>query len=129
MDIRITDTLESVGRWAGLVARYTSDNNNYYMRESGTTELKKVQGGVVSVLDTASLTSSHTTVYDVKFEVIGTTISRLHQRATRPRSALCRRDGHRWPRRREDVQGRGRSGRGARHHILPAFLRASGNTH
>ena len=77
MDIRITDTLDSTDRWAGPVARYTNDNNYYYMtlRENDTAELKKIQGGTVSVLDSTSITFSHATVYDAKLEVIGETIN------------------------------------------------------
>jgi hypothetical protein len=57
MDIRITDTVDSADRRAGPEARCTSDNNYYYimLRESGTAELEKVQGGVVSVVDALRL--------------------------------------------------------------------------
>lgn len=77
MAIQITDTLDSTDRWAGPVARYTNDSNYYYMtlRENDTAELKKIQGGTVSVLDSISITFSHASVYDVKLEIIGETIN------------------------------------------------------
>jgi len=77
MSIQITNTLDSTDRWAGPVARYTNDNNYYYMtlRENGTAELKKIQGGTASVLDSTTFTFSRSTIYDVKLEVVGKTIN------------------------------------------------------
>lgn len=77
MTLRVTATLDSTDRWAGPIARYTSENSYYYMtiRENGVAELKKVQGGTPSLLDSVPITFSTSTTYDVKLEVVGTTIN------------------------------------------------------
>jgi hypothetical protein len=59
-------------RWFGVLARYTDDENYYYVtvRSDNTISLRKLVDGAIHVLDTAPLTVSTGTSYDLRLEAV-----------------------------------------------------------
>ena len=60
-------------RWFGAIARYQDDSNYYYasVRSGGTISLRKVVGGSIGVLASASLPVTLGTWYQLRLEAIG----------------------------------------------------------
>jgi len=60
-------------QWAGIAARYSDDNNYYYLtlRNSNRVALRKLVNGAIQELGSAALPVSAGTWYDLRLEVIG----------------------------------------------------------
>ncbi len=60
-------------RWFGIAARYVDESNYYYVtvRNSNSVSLRKVTNGIVTVLDTATLTVTPNTWYDLRLDAVG----------------------------------------------------------
>ncbi|MFI7542770.1 family 16 glycoside hydrolase [Actinoplanes sp. NPDC049599] len=63
-------------RFAAVLARVQSSTSYYYLalRSNNTVELKRLEGGSSTTLDTASLTVTVGTWYTLRLEVVGTTL-------------------------------------------------------
>ncbi|HEY0682101.1 MAG TPA: hypothetical protein VGD45_07220 [Steroidobacter sp.] len=61
-------------KWFGVVARYTSPTNHYYitLRNNNTLSLRKIVNGAVTALASAPLTVTLNRSYRVRLEAIGT---------------------------------------------------------
>jgi hypothetical protein len=72
-DIRPTSFHPEGGGFVGLMARYLSDKNYYYvlLTKSGKASLRRWWGGTITVLEEVSLPVTLGTSYKVRFEVIG----------------------------------------------------------
>lgn len=59
-------------RWFGALARYTDDENYYYVtvRRDNTISLRKLVNGAIHILDTAPLAVSTGTAYDLRLEAV-----------------------------------------------------------
>jgi hypothetical protein len=72
-DVRPT-AINGSDRWVGLGTRRTDASNYYYvtLRSSGIIKLKRMQGGVVATLDSASLPWALNRRYRLRLESVGT---------------------------------------------------------
>jgi hypothetical protein len=63
----------SAGAWFGLIARYVDDQNYYYVtvRKDNTISLRKLVNGAIQVFDTAPLTVTPGTWYQLRLEAVG----------------------------------------------------------
>jgi hypothetical protein len=61
-------------RWVGLATRRTDAANYYYvsLRSSGIIQLKRLQGGVISTIDSASVPWALNRTYRLRLESVGT---------------------------------------------------------
>jgi hypothetical protein len=61
-------------RWFGVLTRYQDASNYYYvtLRSSNRIDLKRLVNGTATVLDTATLTVSPGTTFDIRIEDVGT---------------------------------------------------------
>jgi hypothetical protein len=63
----------SPNAWFGLIARYVDDLNYYYVtvRKGNTISLRKLVNGAIHVFDTASLTVTQGSWYELRLETVG----------------------------------------------------------
>ena len=81
----------SGSRWFGIMARYVDSRNYYYvtMRRENTISLRKMVNGTITILDTAPLTVTPGSAYNLRLEAIGNSLrayvngNLLAKRATR----------------------------------------------
>jgi hypothetical protein len=77
-DTALSTRLRAVGfngsdRWFGVLTRYQNASNYYYvtLRSSNRIELKRLVNGTATVLDSATLTVSPGTTFDLRIEDVG----------------------------------------------------------
>jgi len=63
-------------RWFGLIARYVDGKNYYYVtvRRENTISLRKMVNGTITTLDTAPLTVTPGSAYNLRLEAIGSSL-------------------------------------------------------
>jgi len=63
-------------RWFGVIGRFVDASNYYYLtvRNNNSISLRKLTNDAITTLDTASMTVSLNTWYDLRLEIVGTSL-------------------------------------------------------
>ncbi|HEY0680727.1 MAG TPA: FG-GAP repeat protein [Steroidobacter sp.] len=67
---------DGADRWFGIIGRFVNASNYYYLtvRSNNSVSLRKLANGTITTLDTAPMTVSLNTWYDLRLEIVGASL-------------------------------------------------------